>query len=125
MTQLESILVLFGFRGLELVTAWDKWDRSGGVEGEEPPEDIKMYYGWMDEVRTLPMGSPEYIEITQKIFDARADNVWDIGTVGLMPEPFIISKKLKNVPMEEGILWSEWDSMFSQPYLHEQWFFAE
>ena len=125
--QLESIMVLFGFAGIGLndIPLWYQWKVTKGKQGEEPPEYVKMYYKWMDEARKLPLGSPKYIELMQKIFDSNAENVWQIGTVGLVPKPFIISKKLQNVPVKEGILWSEWDSMFSQPYLHEQWLFEE
>ena len=56
----------------------------------------------------------------QKIFDLHSDNVYQIGTVGMMGRVIPRSKKLGNVPFEDGRVWGIWANMFTAPYLHEQ-----
>lgn len=114
--------VRLGMSSIGSAPLWDLWRVTNGEEGEEPPENVKRYYGWLREIAIRPQGSLEYIELGQKIFDFHAENVWSIGTVGLSAALFIQSRDLKNVPLWDGIAWSAWGSMYSQPYLHEQWF---
>lgn len=100
---------------------WDVWWRTEGEQGEEPPYDVKQFYGWIDEWRTLPYQSSEYIELAQQMFDWHTDNVYVIGLVG--GEPFItLFKNLKNTPPVP--MWG-WDEGFLNPWLPAQWFLEE
>ena len=56
----------------------------------------KNYSSKPDEDRRLELG--------QKIIEAQAENLWNIGTIGETPWPVTIHENLRNVP-EEGF-WS-------------------
>ncbi len=76
---------------------WGTWLLTNGKSGEEPPEDIKEYYNWwMEWKMTLP-GSKEYMELAEKIFDFWGEQLWVIGTVGMVPTPYIAKNNLRNV----------------------------
>jgi len=42
-------------------------------------------------------GSPEYMDLSKKIFDVHADQVYLIGTVGMIPKPLIVKNNIGNV----------------------------
>ncbi len=42
--------------------------------------------------------SAEYDDLAEKIFDFYAENLFVIGTVGLLPTPYIAKKNIGNVP---------------------------
>ena len=69
--------------------------------GEEPPEDYQMLNRWVQERDKTAMGSERYMELSEKIHDFHAENLYLIGTVGLVPRPWIASNKLGNVITEE------------------------
>ena len=68
------------------------------MPGEEPPEDVKMLDQWGQEWVKTEYGSPEYIELAQKIFDFQARNLVIIGVVGLKPVPLIAKRNIGNIP---------------------------
>ncbi len=110
---------------LDVAPMWDLWITSGGKEGEEPPEDVKRFYGWIDEWLTTAPGSKKYMELAEKMFDWYADKIWMIGIVGNSPFPVMVSKKLGNTaPMKDLPLWG-WYTDFNVTFLPEQWFFKE
>jgi len=49
-----------------------------------------------------------------------AENIWTIGTVGLAPQPVVISRKLRGVP-DKGI-WG-WDNRWTLSYHPSTWYF--
>lgn len=76
-------------------------DFEGGVlPGEEPPEDIKLLRQWADQKPTVRFLSQEYRELSQKIYDLWAQKVYVIGTIGMLPQPFLVDVNLGNVPEE-------------------------
>lgn len=77
---------------------WGTWLKSDGESGEEPPEDIKEQYSRILEWGTTLPGSPEYMELADKIFDFYTKQLWYIGTVGLSPLLYIVKNNLENVP---------------------------
>ena len=71
----------------------------GKMPGEEPPEEIKQMHEWIVVERPLTaMGSEEYFEISQKIYDWHAENVIIIGTVGMLPHLYIAKNNVGNAP---------------------------
>ena len=70
----------------------------GEMPGEEPPEDVKMLDQWGQQWVKTEYGSPEYIELAQKIFDFQARNLVIIGVVGLKPVPLIAKRNIGNIP---------------------------
>jgi len=102
---------------------WDQWIDTEGEKGEEPPEEVKQWYKWIDEWLTYPPGTPKYIELAQKIFDWYAENLWEIGLVGMAKRPVILNKNLKNARLEGGLL--GWDTDYQESYLPVQWYFEK
>ncbi len=104
---------------------WEQWWNTKGDSGEEPPEEIKEYYQRLEDMMYLTSGTQEYVDHMHAIFDLHSENVYQIGTVGMMGRVIPLNKKLKNVPLEDGRLWGIWANMFTAPYLHEQWYFEQ
>jgi len=68
------------------------------MPGEEPPAEIKQLFQWGEERAQVEFRSPEYKKIMQKIFDWHAKNLVMIGTVGMIPVPYIAKNNIGNVP---------------------------
>ena len=79
-------------------------DFEGGVlPGEEPPEEIKEYNDWALAKPKTEFLSKEYTEINQAMWDYWADQIFVIGTVGLLPQPYLANVKIGNVPTEYAV----------------------
>ena len=59
------------------------WYQTEGAEGLEPPDDIKRMVEIIDEGKVS--GRERQIELAQELFKIWADQVYEIGTVGLTP----------------------------------------
>ena len=69
----------------------------GKLPGEEPPQHVKDLYGWgISKPRTRFL-SPEYTELSQKIYDLWSEKLYVIGTIGMVPHPVIAKNNLGNV----------------------------
>lgn len=80
--------------------AWDydKWFKSNGEEGTEPPEEFKEYYQNVQNLANADYGSEEYMDLMKKVWDFRIkDQLYCIGTVGDYPSPMLIKNGLANV----------------------------
>ena len=61
------------------------------------------------------------IEVGKNLLRSNAENLWTIGTVGLAPQPVVISSRLRGVP-EQGI-WG-WDNRWTLSYHPATWYFV-
>ncbi|MGQ9629453.1 MAG: ABC transporter substrate-binding protein [bacterium] len=112
---------LFGLAGSTgAAVKWRQWFDTDGKAGEEPPEDVKEYFGWLKEWAYTVPGTPRYVELARRLYGWHADRVYIIGAVGLVPRPIIVKNELRNVPMEGGIY--GWDNHWIRSYLPEQWY---
>ena len=75
-------------------------DYDGELPGEEPPEFVKQLFEYGEARIRTKLGSPEYRELSQKIYDWHAEHLMHIGAVGMAPHVYIANKKLGNVPRE-------------------------
>jgi len=74
-------------------------DFAGGkLPGEEPPQEIKELEETIARMKSAKLGSKEYMELSQKIFDFHAEKVYIIGSVGMVPTIYIAKKNVGNVP---------------------------
>ncbi|RME71299.1 MAG: ABC transporter substrate-binding protein, partial [Chloroflexi bacterium] len=83
-----------------------KWYATNGAEGEPPPPEIKQLVDIIDEAKTSPRS--RQIELAKELFRIWADNVWEIGTVGLTPMiqgVIVVNDNLHNVPEIAGNDW--------------------
>ena len=101
--------------------AWAQWYTSGGKAGEEPPKEIKRLLTLYERMQEV-MSEKERIRLGKEILKSNAENLWTIGTVGLVPHPVIAKNNLRNVP-EKGY-WG-WDLMRINAYHPEQFFFKQ
>jgi peptide/nickel transport system substrate-binding protein len=97
---------------------WSDWYRTAGKTGEEPlPEIRRLLQAW--EEMTTSMDPDRRVVLGKEILRSQARNLWTIGTLGLAPQPVVVSHALRNVP-ERG--WWGWDDRWTLPYHPETWF---
>jgi peptide/nickel transport system substrate-binding protein len=86
--------------------AFLQWYQTKGKEGVEPPAPIKKIVELVDTARTV--GPEGQVKAAQEIFRLWADNVYEIGTVGLTPMVqgvVVVNSRLHNVPTTLGNDW--------------------
>jgi peptide/nickel transport system substrate-binding protein len=107
---------------LTLGPLYTRWLTSGGKEGVEPIEPVKRIMQLVDTARTV--GRDGQIQAAQELFRIWADNVFEIGTVGLTPMVqgvVVVNSKLHNVPATIG---NDWPLRTPGNTRTEQYFFA-
>jgi peptide/nickel transport system substrate-binding protein len=100
-----------------------RWLTSGGKEGVEPPEPQKRIMQLVDTARGT--GRDGQIKAAQELFRIWADNVYEIGTIGLTPMVqgvVVINRKMHNVPNTLG---NDWPLRSPGNARTEQFFFAK
>jgi peptide/nickel transport system substrate-binding protein len=97
---------------------WSIWHLSEGTRGEEPPPAIKQLQTWWVEM-FQSTDQARVTELGKLILQSNAENVWTIGTVGLAPQPVIVSSRLKNVTPEG--YWG-WDNRWTPAYHPSTWY---
>jgi peptide/nickel transport system substrate-binding protein len=102
---------------------WASWFKTGGQGGIEPPEEIKKLKALQDQWKQTLPDTPEFIKLGGEYFGWYANELPMIGTVGFVPQPMIISNRMKNVP-EKDIYWGA-DTSFLPPYKPTTWFIEE
>ena len=108
---------------LMLGPLYTRWLQSGGKEGVEPIEPIKRIMQLVDTARTV--GRDGQIQAAQELFRIWADNVFEIGTVGLTPMVqgvVVVNTKLHNVPITTG---NDWPLRTPGNTRTEQYFFSK
>jgi peptide/nickel transport system substrate-binding protein len=107
---------------LTLGPLYTRWLLSGGKEGVEPIEPVKQIMQLVDTARTV--GPDRQIKAAQELFRIWADNVFEIGTVGLTPMVqgvVVVNSRLHNVPTTVG---NDWPLRTPGNTRTEQYFFA-
>ncbi|CAM3929892.1 ABC transporter substrate-binding protein [Lederbergia lenta] len=94
---------------------WDKWWKSGGKNGEEPPEDVKEYYSLMDKMNVSP--PEEALEIMDTLRGKMKDNIYYFVHIENAKQPMIVNAKIGNIT-DKG-------TAISINFAGEQWFFKE
>ena len=98
-------------------TQWALWYESNGEEGMEPPPIGKKL---IDKAEIILKGTDmkKRHEAKKFLVESLTDNLWRIGTVGLPPQPLIISEDIRNFP-KTG-LWGWQFGAYLGPYHTEQ-----
>jgi peptide/nickel transport system substrate-binding protein len=102
---------------------WVQWFLTDGEEGIEPPERIKEHKALFDKFLLTQWGTEESYELGEEYYKFFTDELVMIGTVGLQPQPIVVSNRLHNVPTE-GINWGS-DNSFHNPYRPCQFYLEE
>jgi peptide/nickel transport system substrate-binding protein len=101
---------------------YSRWLSSGGKEGVEPTQPVKRIMQLIDTARTV--GRDGQIQAAQELFRIWADNMYEIGTIGLTPMVqgvVVINSKMHNVPTTLG---NDWPLRSPGNARTEQFFFA-
>jgi peptide/nickel transport system substrate-binding protein len=98
---------------------WSEWYVSEGERGEEPIPEVKDLINWYEEMITIA-DEDERNAVIDKILKSHAENLWTIGTLGMIPKPVLVDKNLGNVP-KDGV--HGYDTIRMQPNHPEQFFF--
>ena len=91
---------------LTLAPLVGKYMRSGGNEGMAPTPELQRIMDIIDEAKLS--GRDRQVELAQELFKIWADNVWEIGTVGLTPMVqgvVVVNADLRNVSEVAGNDW--------------------
>ena len=108
---------------LTLGPQYYQWITSKGKEGVEPIEPIKRIMQLVDTARTV--GPDGQVKAAQELFRIWADNVFEIGTIGLTPMiqgVVVINSKFHNVPTTIG---NDWPLRTPGNARSEQFFFSK
>lgn len=85
---------------------WRRWYATGGKEGAEPPAEVKRIVEIVDKARTV--GPEEQVKLSQELYRIWAENLYEIGTIGLTPMVqgvVVTNVKFRNVPTTLGNDW--------------------
>ena len=102
---------------------WRRWYATGGKEGVEPDPATKRIVEIVNTARTV--GPDEQVKLSQELYRIWADNVYEIGTVGLTPMVqgvVVTNTKFRNVPTTLG---NDWPLRSPGNARTEQFFFAK
>ena len=83
-----------------------KWYATGGKQGIAPQPEIRRLVEIIDEAKTSSRN--RQVALAKELFSIWADNVWEIGTVGMTPMiqgVLVANKKLRNIPEVAGNDW--------------------
>jgi len=108
---------------LTLGPLYFKWLTTGGKEGVEPPAELKRIMELIDTARST--GSDGQVKAAQEIFRIWAENVFEIGTVGLTPMVqgvVVVNAKMRNLPTTLG---NDWPLRTPGNARTEQFFFTK
>jgi peptide/nickel transport system substrate-binding protein len=100
-----------------------KWYATNGKQGVEPSKEIKRLVEIIDEGKTSSRN--RQVKLAKELFRIWADNVWEIGTVGLTPMiqgVLVANKKLRNIPEVAG---NDWPLRTPGDTRLEQYFFVK
>jgi peptide/nickel transport system substrate-binding protein len=102
---------------------WRRWYASGGKEGQEPTLEMKRIVEIVDKARTVPPDAQ--VKLSQELYRIWADNVFEIGTVGLTPMVqgvVVVNNRFRNVPAKMG---NDWPLRSPGNARTEQFYFAK
>ena len=108
---------------LTLAPLVGQWARSNGAEGMAQTAELQRIMDIIDEAKLS--GRERQIELAQELFRIWADNVWEVGTVGLTPMVqgvVVVNSKLRNISEVAGNDWPLRTPGNTRP---EQFFFSE
>ena len=102
---------------------WRQWFDTDGAEGVEPPQEIQRLWDVINEWLGEPYGTDRYKELGREILRINAENLWCIGTVGVVPRVAIVKNTVHNAPKPGQTLSVEY-GMWAY-YQPEQWWLDE
>lgn len=80
-----------------MAPAYGTWYKSGGKLGQEPPAYFKEMMNLYDQYK-VTVDSEKQKEIAKSLIRKHAENVFVIGTVGMVPNVVVVKNDFRNVP---------------------------
>jgi peptide/nickel transport system substrate-binding protein len=100
---------------------WHDWYTSGGEKGEQPPAEVQKAYELIEACKSAPNAEALALYATE-LLDLNAEELWVIGTVGLLPHVGVVKTNVHNVP-EQAL--SDWLCLTPGNTTVEQYFFQD
>lgn len=87
-----------------MAPAFGVWYKTDGAEGLEPTDEFKAALELYDEF-TVTTDAERQVEIGREIVRLSTENLWTIGTVGMVPNPVVVNNCFMNVGAEHTADW--------------------
>ena len=87
-----------------MAPAYGIWYKSGGMDGLEPTDEFKAAMDLYDEYKATT-DFDRQIEIGKEIVRMSTENLWTIGTVGMVPNPVVVKNSFMNVAQNHTSDW--------------------
>jgi len=84
--------------------AYGIWYKSGGKFGQEPPAEIKVAMDMYNKLK-VSVDPAIQLSIAKELVKISVENVYNIGTVGLLPNVVVVKNNFKNVPQNFTTDW--------------------
>lgn len=106
--------------GVGAALGWQLWLNTDGEDGVEPPAEVKRMQELYESMRAVALDDPDMEAMGKEFFTLFTKGLYNIGTIGLPPQPLLIKKNLKNTPKV-----GNWSWAFRQwvQFLPEQFYF--
>ncbi|MEE2658964.1 MAG: ABC transporter substrate-binding protein [Candidatus Latescibacterota bacterium] len=88
------------FHGLD----YARWYRTNGAKGEKPPPEMMRCIELFEKMRGTVV-EQEQIRLFKEIIEINRQNLWVIGTVGGVPQIFVVKNTFRNVPETAVACW--------------------
>ncbi len=87
-----------------MAPAFGTWYKSGGASGEEPTDEFRAVMDLYDQYK-LTIDPAQQTSICQEIVRVSTENLWTLGTVGLVPNPVVVRNNFMNVSPNHTADW--------------------
>jgi len=97
------------------------WYKTGGAEGMEPTPELRAAMDLYDEYKAS-IDPARQVEICQEIVRMATENVWTLGTVGMVPNPVVVRNNFIGVSEDHT---ADWIIMSPGTMDPAAWFFTD
>jgi peptide/nickel transport system substrate-binding protein len=87
-----------------MAPAFGIWYKTGGAEGEEPTAELKAAMDLYDEYKST-VDPVRQVEIGKELVRMSTEQIWTLGTVGLVPNPVVVKNNFMNVSENHTADW--------------------
>jgi peptide/nickel transport system substrate-binding protein len=87
-----------------MAPAFGTWYKTGGAEGEAPTPEFQAAMDLYDEYKTT-VDPERQIEIGRELVRMSTEQLWTLGTVGLVPNPVVVKNNFMNVAENHTADW--------------------
>jgi peptide/nickel transport system substrate-binding protein len=104
-----------------MAPAFGQWYKTGGEQGEEPTPELRAAMDLYDEYKAT-VDPAHQVEICQELVRMSTDNMWTLGTVGMVPNPVVVKNNFIGVSEDHT---ADWIIMSPGTMDPAAWFFTD